>query len=166
MVHAYLGSYDSKRKKYLFLRLFLWSYLKYTNCLQQKSSSAFETKVNSSMSTMCLCVPTLLPILINCERIPWQECSLLQLSQAASGPVLVAGFCQEPHPSSSLLAATLHRPTQSTRVDAGSSTPVGLTGWDHPQAHLINWYKPSLRPFNKITKSNQIFIEKLLYIWF
>lgn len=55
---------------------------------------------------MGLCAPTLLPMLINCERVPWHECSLLQLSRAASGPVLVAGFCQEPHPSSNLLAGT------------------------------------------------------------
>lgn len=58
------------------------------------------------MLTMGLCAPTLLPMLINCERVPWHERSLLQFSQAASGPVLVAGFCQEPHPSSNLLAAT------------------------------------------------------------
>lgn len=138
MVYAQFGSYDNGNKKYLFPGLFLWGYLKYTNCLQHRSSSTFEYNVNSSMPTMGRCAPTLLPRQINCERVPWHECSPLQLSQAASGPVQVAGFCQEPHPSSNLLAGTQHRPSQSTSVDAGCSTPAGLPAWDHSQACLIN----------------------------
>lgn len=119
------------------------------------SSSALQHKallVNSSMPTMWLCTPTPLPILINCERVPWQEHSLLQLvlSQATSGPVLVMGVCQEHAQAAVCLQPPRTGRTQFTGTEAGCPTPVGFNGWEHSQAGLIQWYKPRLSPLTKL----------------